>query len=231
MTSAGTDVSLRAGLKPVLLVGFISAVAGVVIVLQDAVLAAWFAAGNAADAYQLAISFPIMALNVFSGGTLLAVMVPELVHLDVSGRAADADAFLRWSRRALATLLLLVCVVWAVSYPTIARAVAEDFSAETIALSTRLLWIALPVLLVSGVAGVEIAVLNSQHRFALLSTLPAFMPAGVALSVAVRLACGYRGGTDWDARGERGAVACRAARHNTAGGSARPCRASARATA
>lgn len=183
MTSAGTDVSLRAGLKPVLVVGFISAVAGAVIVLQDAVLAAWFAAGTAADAYQLAISFPLMALNVFSGGTLLAVMVPELVHLDVSGRAADVGAFLRQSRRALAALLLLVCAVWAVSYPTIARAVAKDFSAETIALSTRLLWIALPVLLVSGLAGVEIAVLNSQHRFTLLSTLPAFMPAGVALSV------------------------------------------------
>src|SRR5262245_25841342 len=85
MTAAGTDASLRAGLKPVVLVGFISVVAGVVVVLQDAVLAAWFAAGDAADAYQLAISFPVMALNVFSGGTLLAVMVPVLVHLDVNG--------------------------------------------------------------------------------------------------------------------------------------------------
>lgn len=183
MTLRDRDSSVTSGAKAVAQVATISMVAGVVILLQDAVIAARFGASDSVDAYQLAMSFPIMALNVFAGGTLLAVMVPRLVQLDVAGRTSEAAALVRQVRRAVAWLLLGVSGAWAAAYPYIVRSIADELSPATIDLSTRLLWLGLPALVFSGLSSVEGAVLNSRRRFGLLSALPAFMPAGVALGV------------------------------------------------
>ena len=151
--------------------------------IQDVIIASHFATGGAADAYQLAISFPLLAVNVFAGGTLLAVLVPLLTQYAVGGRDAEAARLVKRARRSLGWVLLVVCVIWALAYPQVVAEVAKGFSAETLALSVHLLWLLVPVLFFAGLAGVDAAVLNSRRRFVFISTLPAYMPAGVILSV------------------------------------------------
>jgi putative peptidoglycan lipid II flippase len=164
-------------------VGAISVAVGAVIVIQDAVIASYFGAGAAADAYQLAMSFPVAALNVFAGGTLLAVLVPRLIQLEISGDFAAAASLVRQARRGIGWLLAAVSVVWLAGYPFIIQSVAADLPVSTHRLSSQLLWLALPALIFTGLSSVEASVLNSRQRFGLLSALPAFMPAGVAVSV------------------------------------------------
>lgn len=176
-------MTLRESLKSSFIVAFISGIAGLVMLLQDVIIASHFATGGAADAYQLAISFPLLAVNVFAGGTLLAVLVPLLTQYAVGGRDAEAAGLVKQARRALGWVLLVVCGIWALVYPHVVAQVAKGFSAETLALSVHLLWLLVPVLFFAGLAGVNAAVLNSRRRFVFISTLPAYMPAGVILSV------------------------------------------------
>ena len=183
MTASRTEMSLRGSLKSSFVVAFISGVAGLVMLMQDVVIASHFATGGAADAYQLAISFPLLALNVFAGGTLLAVLVPLLTQLVVDGREAEAEALVKRARRVLGWVLLAACGIWALAYPHVAVQVATGFSADTLTLSAHLLWLVIPVLFFAGLASVDAAVLNSRRRLIFISTLPAFMPVGVVICI------------------------------------------------
>lgn len=176
-------MTLPESLKSSFIVALISGMAGLVVLMQDVVIASHFATGGAADAYQLAISFPLLAVNVFAGGTLLAVLVPLLTQYAVGGWDAEAAMLVKRARRALGWILLVVCGMWALAYPYVAVRIAKGFSAETLTLSTHLLWLLVPVLFFAGLSGVDAAVLNSRRQFAFISTLPAFMPAGVILCV------------------------------------------------
>lgn len=183
MSTSSTSISLRGSLKSSFIVAFISGMAGLVLLLQDVVVAKHFATSEAADAYQLAISFPLLALNVFAGGTLLAILVPLLTQLVVEGREAEAEALVKRARRVVGWILLAACGAWALAYPYVAEQIATGLSADTLTLSTHLLWLVIPVLLFSGLAGVDAAVLNSRRRFVFISTLPAFMPAGAVICI------------------------------------------------
>lgn len=184
MAASSAEMSSFFGsLKSSFLVALISGVAGLVTLMQDVVIANHFATGGAADAYHLAISFPLLALNVFAGGTLLAVLVPRLTQLGVDGREAEAEALVKRTRRALGWVLLAVCGIWALVYPYVAVQVATGFSADALTLSAHLLWLIVPVLFFAGLASVDAAVLNSRRRFMFISTLPAFMPAGVVICI------------------------------------------------
>lgn len=183
MTASRTEMSLRSSIKHSLVVAFVSGLAGLVMLMQDVLIASRFAASAAADAYQLAISFPTLAFNVLAGGTLLAILVPLLTQLDVAGRRAEAEALVKRARRVLGWVLLAVCGIWALVYPHVAVQVATGFSAGTLTLSANLLWLVIPVLFFAGLASVDAAVLNSRRRFVFISTLPAFMPAGVVICI------------------------------------------------
>ena len=181
--SDGISLVRRLPWWPVLRVSAISSLAGLALIFQDAIVAAYFAASEEADAYQLAMSFPLVALNVLAGGTLLAVIVPRLIQLELGGHADMAAALVRHTRKRVALVLLVACALWAGCYPLVIRSIADDFSPATIDLSIQLLWMGLPVLLLLGLSGVEAAVLNARRRFGLLSALPAFLPVGVAAGV------------------------------------------------
>jgi putative peptidoglycan lipid II flippase len=183
MITTNIKVSLSGSLKSSLIVALISGVAGLILLLQDVVIASHFATGGVADAYQFAISFPTLAINIFAGGTLLAVLVPILTQLEVGGRQVESAALIKQVRRKLGWFLLAVCVVWAIAYPYVLGGIAKGFSANTLNLSKYLLWISVPVLFFSGLVGMDAAVLNSRRHFVFISTLPAFMPATVILCV------------------------------------------------
>jgi len=174
---------MSSSLKLSIIVAIISGIAGLLLLLQEVIIASHFGVSEAADAYQLAINFPLLAVNVFAGGTLLAVLVPLFVQYSVAGRTAELFGMVKWIRRAIGGLLLVVCALWALIYPNIIDLVAKGFSPASLSLSVYLLWLLVPVLFFAGMAGIEAAVLNSRRRFIFTSTLPAFMPAGVILSV------------------------------------------------
>lgn len=183
MTTSCIKISLRGSVKSSVVVGFISGLAGLVMLIQDAVIASHFATGGAADAYQLAISFPILALNVFAGGTLLAVLVPLLTRLIVENRDIEVKALVKRVRLQIGWVLLAAGALWIVIYPHLIDQVAKGLSRETFRLSANLLWLVAPVLFFSGLASVDAALLNSRKRFVFISTMPAFMPVSAVVCI------------------------------------------------
>jgi len=183
MSVGKSKIQSQGGFKPGIVVAIISGLAGLVMLMQDVIIASHFAASAVADAYQLAISFPMFALNVFAGGTILAVLVPLLVQFDVAGQKAEAAMLIKQARRAMAWMLFAVCLLWVLIYPQISGWLAKSFSIDTLIVSKQLLWIVVAVLFFSGLASIDAAVLNSRRRFVFISTLPVFMPAGVILGV------------------------------------------------
>lgn len=174
---------LGRSIKSSAVVAGVSVIAGCAILVQDVVIAARFAIGPEVDAYQLAISFPVLALNIFAGGTMLAVLVPILVRLQTAGRLVEEALLLKNVRMALAVILLCVCVFWVLVYPLIITSMAQGFAVDTVTLSNQLLWLVLPLLFFAGLASADSAVLSSRKHFVFISLLPAFMPAGVVLGL------------------------------------------------
>lgn len=172
-------------LKSMITVALFSGLAGLTLLLQDIIIAHHFGVGEVVDAYQLAIAFPLLAVNVFAGGTLLAVLVPVLARYSVAGWDLHAARLVQLARRTLGGVLLLVCVIWALTYPQVIALVAGGFSVFALNLSVYLLWLMIPALLFAGLAGIDAAVLNCRKRFLFISTLPAFMPVGVILCVVL----------------------------------------------
>ena len=68
--------------------------------------------GNMRLTCRPALSFPTPALNVFAGGTLLAVLLPLLAQLDVGGREVEAAALLNLVRPVLGWFLFVVFGMW-----------------------------------------------------------------------------------------------------------------------
>jgi putative peptidoglycan lipid II flippase len=176
-------VRLSSSVRSSLLVAFISGLAGLTMLLQDVVLASHFAAGEAADAYQFAVSFPSLAINIFAGGTLLAVLVPSLTQLYIANKHAEATALVHHANRLLAAFLFAVCLFFAVLYSCYADIFVTGFSADALILSKRILWISISVLYFSGLAGINAAVLNSRRNFKFISLMPAFMPVAVVVCI------------------------------------------------
>ena len=129
---------------------------------RDVVLAAQFGATRETDAFFLVFTF------WFQFGLLLLfamskVVVPRYVALD-----GDRDA----SGRLVGSVLVAVVVVlgaatfvgWAFLEP-MAAAIAPGFDADSLALTVRLLEIALPTAVLCGVAGLFLAVARARGHF------------------------------------------------------------------
>lgn len=166
-------------------VAALSLVAGIPIILQDVVIAARFSTSGEADAYQLAVAGPLLAINIFSGGALLAILVPKCVALISKGGHNELTQLALDAKRALFYIALISSLSWGVLYTLYLTFFNDDMSHEAKSLSTGIVWLAVLAFLGAALAGVNNAILISYKRFVLNSLQPAFLPTGVILGILV----------------------------------------------
>lgn len=176
-------MSFRESFRHTLIVACLSVAAGVPMLLHDILIAARFSISSDADAYQLAISFPMLAINVFGGGTLLALLVPRFSALIIANKTDVLAARIQQYRKMLFRVLLWVCGIWAVIFPVASKLMAGGFSSEGLMLSMHLLWISLPAFVLAGLAGINAAILTSHKLFSFSALSPAFLPGGALIGV------------------------------------------------
>lgn len=181
MTPPTKEPSHRSQVRTVLTVGLLSGLAGSAMLAQDTVLAYYFGTSSAVDAYQLAVSVPSLLVNVLAGGTLLAVLVPELTRLTHHQANNEVTNVIRYARRSVGGLLAASALAWPVLYSLLEQRSNVDLSAAPHTLTIHLLWLITPILFFVGVTGIETAYLNSQKRFFNASIFPAFAPIGAIL--------------------------------------------------
>jgi len=145
-------------------------------VVREQVIAAYFGAGVATDAYNVAFRIPNLLRDLFAEGAMSAAFVPTFTrYLTLSGK----DSAWRLGNHVVNALIVVTGVVVVVGIvfaePLVLALAAEKYTAEPakLALTVQLARLMLPTLTLIAVAAAFMGMLNSLHHY----FIPALSPA------------------------------------------------------
>ncbi|MCF8143856.1 MAG: murein biosynthesis integral membrane protein MurJ [Deltaproteobacteria bacterium] len=151
-------------------------------IAKQLVIAGRFGTGDALDAFLIAFLAPSFAINV-AAGSFSAALIPTFVEVR-EREGQDAAQRLFSSVMVLSIFLILaISGILAAFSPTIIRIIGSGFSPEKQALTRSLFFIALPLLIISGLAAIWASILNAQERFALAAIAPVITPVAAVIAI------------------------------------------------
>jgi len=161
-----------------------TAISRVLGLVREQVVAYFFGAGMATDAFVAAFRIPNLLRDLFAEGALSSAFVP--VFKDKLIKSGRAEAF-RLANLTITALLLIVGLVVALGIiftPAIVYISAKGFTADAVKFGltvnlTRLMFI---YLLMVSVSAVIMGILNSVGRFGIPALSPALFNIGMILS-------------------------------------------------
>jgi putative peptidoglycan lipid II flippase len=159
---------------------FLSRILGL---LRDQVFAAWFGAGTAADAFNMAFRVPNLVRDLFAEGAMSASFVPTFTEWRERQGDEAAWALGRQLMSTLLAVLLGLCTLGWIFAPQIIGLIAGGFAAVPgkLALTVTLTRIMLPFLPAVALAAAAMGMLNARGVF----FLPAFAPALLNMGMIV----------------------------------------------
>ena len=187
-----------------LTVGAFSVVARFAGVAKELVVAYRFGRQNELDAFLIAFTLPLFTVTVVAA-SLTAALIPTLIEVRTREGSRAAQRLFANVMFVAVLVLVVAAVVLAGLSRWILPLLGSQFGGEKLALTQRLFFILLPVLVVSGLSTVWAAVLNAEHRFALAAGATFLTPAVPTVFVlltdgsisvfalAVGTRCGYLG--------------------------------------
>ncbi|WP_269777903.1 murein biosynthesis integral membrane protein MurJ [Marinimicrobium alkaliphilum] len=150
--------------------------------LRDMVFARVIGAGSGADAFFVAFKIPNFFRRLFAEGAFAQAFVPVLSEYRERGSLAAVQALVDRVAGCLGSVLILFTVLAVAGAPVVAALFAPGFwldDPDRYALTSDMIRITFPYLLLISLSGFAGAILNSYDRFA----IPAFTP--VLLNVAL----------------------------------------------
>jgi putative peptidoglycan lipid II flippase len=176
-------------LRAILTIGSLSMLAKGAVLARDLILASHFGAGDALDAYLIAYSIPLFAINVLNEALSVA-LVPAFVRVLERDGAPAAQRLLSKVIGCNAVLLITIALVLAAVSQPLLHLLAPGFSPAKLALTRRLFLALLPTLVMSGMSASWVGVLQARRRFAVTSLAPAMtmlLPVAFVLALSQRL--------------------------------------------
>lgn len=143
---------------------------------KELVVAWRFGTGDELDAFLIALLVPSFVINVIAGSFNTALIPTYIQVREKEGIKAAQRLFsgvIVWSLGLLGITTLLILV----SAPLYLPLIAKGFSPEKLDLTYHLLWITSPIVVLSGIQVIWIAVLNAGERFTLAAIAPIVTPA------------------------------------------------------
>jgi putative peptidoglycan lipid II flippase len=149
--------------------------------VRDVVLARWFGATAATDAFFVAFKIPNFLRRLFAEGSFSLAFVPVLSEYKEKGDHAALRSLIDATTGALLAVLLIITGLGMFFAPWVIRLFAPGFidQPEQFALASDLLRITFPYLLFIALTALAGGILNTLGRFA----LPALTPALLNLSL------------------------------------------------
>ncbi len=162
-------------------VGVMTMLSRVMGLLRDVVIAALLGASANADAFFVAFKIPNFLRRLFAEGAFSQAFVPVLADYKAQGSVEAVKALVDRIAGVLGGTLLVLTGITIVAAPVIAAIFAPGFVSDTakFQLTTELIRITFPYLLLISMTGLCGAILNSYGRFA----VPAFTPVFLNLSL------------------------------------------------
>lgn len=161
-------------LKSLAAVSSITLLSRVLGFVRDTIIARVFGAGVASDAFFVAFKLPNLLRRIFAEGAFSQAFVPILAEYK-SKQGEDATrTFVAYVAGLLTLALALVSLIGVLAAPWIVWATAPGFAdeADRFELTTDLLRVTFPYILLISLSSLAGAVLNTWNRFA----VPAFVP-------------------------------------------------------
>jgi putative peptidoglycan lipid II flippase len=151
--------------------------------VRDTIIARTFGAGVASDAFVVAFKLPNLLRRIFAEGAFSQAFVPILAEYKTQQGEEATRTFLAYVAGLLTLVLALVTLLGILAAPWIVWITAPGFAdeAERFALTTDLLRVTFPYILLISLSSLVGAVLNTWNRF----SVPAFVPTLLNVSMIV----------------------------------------------
>jgi putative peptidoglycan lipid II flippase len=149
--------------------------------VRETVIADFFGASPYLSAFRVASQVPTMIFDLLIGGLLSSALIPVF-----SDYAEERKQEL-WQLASVlfslaAVLLTAVVILLEIFAPAVAWLLGGGFEPEVLAMTTRLIRVVLPAVIVFGVSGIAVGLLYSLQRFAFPAFGAAIYNVGLILS-------------------------------------------------
>ncbi|HSG04575.1 MAG TPA: murein biosynthesis integral membrane protein MurJ [Marinobacterium sp.] len=162
-------------LRSSLIVGVMTMLSRVLGLVRDVVVAGYFGASGASDAFFVAFKIPNFLRRLFAEGAFAQAFVPVLSEYRSQRDLAAVQLLVNRVAGSLGSVLLLVTLIGSVGSPVLAMLFAPGFylsGSESFPLAADMLRITFPYLMLISLTAFAGSILNSYERFA----VPAFTP-------------------------------------------------------
>ena len=149
--------------------------------VRDTIIARMFGAGVASDAFVVAFKLPNLLRRIFAEGAFSQAFVPILAEYKTQQGEEATRTFVAYVSGLLTLVLALVTLIGILAAPWIVWISAPGFAdeAERFSLTTDLLRLTFPYILLISLSSLAGAVLNTWNRF----SVPAFVPSLLNVSM------------------------------------------------
>ena len=171
-------------LKSLATVSSMTMVSRVLGFVRDAIIARFFGAGMATDAFFVAFKLPNLLRRIFAEGAFSQAFVPILAEYKNQQGIEASRTFVAYVAGILTLVLAIVTLIGVITAPFIIMLTAPGFmqdSTEKFELATVMLRITFPYIFFISLASLVGAILNTWNRF----SVPAFVPTLLNLSMIV----------------------------------------------
>lgn len=148
---------------------------------RDAIVARVFGAGMVTDAFFVAFKLPNLLRRVFAEGAFSQAFVPILAEYKSQQGEEATRTFIAFVSGLLTLVLMIVTIIGMLAAPWVIFITAPGFadSPDKFALTSSLLRITFPYILLISLASLAGAILNTWNRF----SIPAFAPTLLNVSM------------------------------------------------
>ncbi|MCO8163972.1 murein biosynthesis integral membrane protein MurJ [Pseudomonas sp. 21LCFQ02] len=170
-------------LKSLAAVSSITMLSRVLGFVRDTIIARAFGAGMATDAFFIAFKLPNLLRRIFAEGAFSQAFVPILAEYKNQQGEEATRTFIAYVSGLLTLALAVVTLLGVLFAPWIIWATAPGFAdtPEKFALTSDLLRVTFPYILLISLSSLAGAILNTWNRFA----VPAFVPTLLNVSMIV----------------------------------------------
>lgn len=182
----------RGLLKSSSIVGSMTLMSRILGLLRDVVFARYIGAEAGADAFFVAFKIPNFMRRLFAEGAFAQAFVPVLSEYRTQGPHEVVKALIDRVAGCLGSVLIAVTVLCVIGSPVVAAIFAPGFyldSPEKFALTSDMIRITFPYLMLISLTGFAGAILNSYDRFAVPAITPVLL--NISLISAAILASPY----------------------------------------
>jgi len=152
---------------------------------REVLAADYYGVKGPVSAFTIAFQVPNLVRALFADAALQPAFVP--VFTDLVGRGKVKEAF-----RLASTLLLLITMVmgaltaiFVLAAPVITPLFAPGYEGQLLELTTTLSQILFPILILLGISGIVVGILNSYDRFGAFAISPFFWNVAIIIALVI----------------------------------------------